>query len=50
MRDKIRLQSTESYYFYKTDKNKRKSPDKLEIKKFDPIVRKHVMFKEEKLK
>lgn len=50
MRDKIRLQSSESSYFYTTDKNKRKSPDKLKIKKYDPIVRKHVLFEEEKLK
>lgn len=50
MRDKIRLQSTESDYFYTTDKNKRKSPNKLKMKKYDPILRKHVVFEEEKLK
>lgn len=50
MRDKVKLQSTESDYFYTTDKNKRKSPDKLKFRKYDPIVRKHVMFEEEKLK
>lgn len=50
MRDKIRLQSTESPHFYTTDKNKRKSPNKLELKKFDPVLRKHVLYKEEKLK
>ncbi|HET8902640.1 MAG TPA: 50S ribosomal protein L33, partial [Saccharospirillum sp.] len=33
-----------------TDKNKRTTPDKLEFKKFDPVVRKHVMFKEAKIK
>ncbi|KUJ71324.1 50S ribosomal protein L33 [Thiomicrospira sp. WB1] len=50
MRDKIKLKSTESAYFYTTDKNKRNMPGKFEIKKFDPIVRKHVIFKEAKIK
>ncbi|WP_028670253.1 50S ribosomal protein L33 [Saccharospirillum impatiens] len=51
MRDKIKLVSSAGTgYFYTTDKNKRNSPDKLEFKKFDPVVRKHVMFKEAKIK
>lgn len=50
MRDKIKLKSTESAYFYTTDKNKRNMPSKFEIKKYDPIVRKHVIFKEAKIK
>lgn len=50
MREKVKLQSTESDYFYTADKNKRKKPDKLKFKKYDPIVRKHVLFEEEKLK
>jgi large subunit ribosomal protein L33 len=50
MRDKVKLQSTESSYFYTTNKNKRKSPEKLKMKKYDPIVRKHVLFEEDKLK
>jgi len=50
MRDKIKLKSTESAYFYTTDKNKRKKPDKLKLRKYDPIVRKHVLFEEERLK
>lgn len=50
MRDKVKLQSTESDYFYTTDKNKRKSPEKLKFKKYDPILRKHVLFEEGKLK
>jgi large subunit ribosomal protein L33 len=37
-------------HFYTTDKNKRNTPDKLEFKKFDPVVRKHVMYKEAKIK
>lgn len=51
MRDKIRLVSTAGTgYFYTTDKNKRTMPEKFEIKKFDPVVRKHVLFKEAKIK
>lgn len=37
-------------HFYTTTKNKRIQPDKLEMKKFDPRVRKHVMYKEAKIK
>lgn len=44
----IRLKSSESPYFYSTMKNKNNSKGRLEIKKYDPVVRKHVMFKEEK--
>ncbi|AIY63859.1 MULTISPECIES: 50S ribosomal protein L33 [Pseudoalteromonadaceae] len=51
MRDKIRLVSTAGTgYFYTTDKNKRNMPEKMEIKKYDPKVRKHVIFKEAKIK
>ncbi len=51
MRDKIRLVSTAGTgYFYTTDKNKRTMPAKMEIKKYDPKVRKHVVFKEAKIK
>jgi large subunit ribosomal protein L33 len=37
-------------HFYTTDKNKRTTPDKLEMKKYDPVVRKHVLYKEGKIK
>ncbi len=51
MRDKIRLNSTAGTgHFYTTDKNKRNMPGKMEIKKFDPVVRKHVIYKEGKIK
>ncbi|MDA9901128.1 MAG: 50S ribosomal protein L33 [Gammaproteobacteria bacterium] len=51
MRDKIRLNSTANTgHFYTTDKNKRTMPDKMEIKKFDPVARKHVIYKEAKIK
>ena len=50
-REKIKLESTAGTgFFYTTRKNKQNTPDKLEIKKYDPIARKHVMFKEAKLK
>ena len=51
MREKIRMNSTAGTgHFYTTDKNKRTTPDKIEIKKFDPVVRKHVIYKEAKIK
>ncbi|WP_136255529.1 MULTISPECIES: 50S ribosomal protein L33 [Halomonadaceae] len=51
MRDKIRMVSSAGTgHFYTTDKNKRNTPDKLEFKKFDPTIRKHVMYKEAKIK
>jgi large subunit ribosomal protein L33 len=51
MRDKIKLLSTaDTGHFYTTTKNKRTMPDKLELKKYDPVVRKHVLFKEAKIK
>ncbi len=50
-REKIKLESSAGTgHFYTTTKNKRTSPDKLEIKKYDPVARKHVMYKEGKLK
>lgn len=51
MRDKIKLVSSAGTgYFYTTDKNKKTTPDKLEFKKYDPVVRQHVLFKEAKIK
>ena len=51
MRDNIKLVSSAGTgHFYTTTKNKRTTPDKLEMKKFDPVVRKHVMYKEAKIK
>jgi len=50
-RDKIRLVSSAGTgHFYTTSKNKRNMPEKMEIKKYDPVVRKHVMYKEAKIK
>jgi large subunit ribosomal protein L33 len=51
MREKIKLVSSAGTgHFYTTSKNKRTHPDKMEIKKFDPKARKHVLYKEGKLK
>ena len=51
MREKIKLESTAGTgYFYTTTKNKTTMPEKMEIKKYDPKARKHVAFKETKLK
>jgi large subunit ribosomal protein L33 len=51
MREKIKLLSTaDTGHFYVTTKNKRLHPDKMEMKKFDPVARKHVVYKETKIK
>lgn len=44
----IRLKSTESGHMYHTRKNKRNHPDRMEMRKYDPIVRRHVLYREEK--
>mgnify|MGYP000604372633 CR=1 FL=1 len=50
-REKIKLVSTAGTgFFYTTTKNKRNTPDKFEFRKYDPVVRKHVAFKEAKIK
>ena len=51
MREKIKLvSSADTGHYYTTTKNKRSTPDKLELKKYDPVVRKHVVYREEKIK
>ncbi len=48
---KIKLLSTaDTGYFYVTEKNARTKTDKLGFKKYDPVARKHVEFKETKIK
>jgi large subunit ribosomal protein L33 len=48
---KIKLISTaDTGYFYVTKKNSRTQTEKLSMKKYDPVVRKHVDFKETKIK
>jgi large subunit ribosomal protein L33 len=51
MREKIKLVSTaDTGHYYTTMKNKRNDPDKLEMVKYDPVVRKRVAYKEGKVK
>jgi len=50
-REKIKLLSTaDTGFYYTTTKNRKTTPDKLEFKKYVPIARKHVVFKEAKIK
>lgn len=50
-REKIKLVSKKgSKHYYTTTKNKRNRPEKLELKKYDPTLRKHIIFKETKIK
>lgn len=51
MREKIKLvSSANTGYFYTTTKNKKGSTEKLVLKKYDPVVRQHVEFKEQKMR
>ena len=51
MREKIKLVSSAGTgHYYTTTKNRRTTPDKLEFKKYDPVVRKHVLYREDKIK
>ena len=48
-REKIKLESTAGTgHFYTTTKNKRSTPDKLEIKKYNPALRRHTLHREVK--
>ncbi len=48
---KIRLNSTaDTGFYYVTKKNSRTQTEKLVLRKYDPVVRKHVEFKEGKIK
>lgn len=47
----IKLVSTaDTGFYYVTKKNPRNSTDKMAFRKYDPVVRKHVLFKESKIK
>ena len=47
----IKMVSTaETGFYYVTKKNPRTQTEKLELRKYDPVARKHVMFKESKIK
>ncbi|HEX3036633.1 MAG TPA: 50S ribosomal protein L33 [Thermodesulfobacteriota bacterium] len=44
----VKLKSSESPHIYYTKKNKRNTTERLQLRKYDPVVRKHVLYKEEK--
>ncbi len=47
----VRLVSTaDTGYFLVKKRNPKKQPEKLSFRKYDPVVRKHVEFKEQKIK
>jgi large subunit ribosomal protein L33 len=50
MREKVKMKSTESAHYYTTTKNKRNTTEKLKLMKYDPIVKKHVLYEEGKIK
>ncbi|ARC54991.1 50S ribosomal protein L33 [Candidatus Riesia sp. GBBU] len=51
LRKKIKLVSlSKTGHFYTTIKNKRNTKYKLKIKKFDPIIRKHIFYEEKSIK
>lgn len=50
-REKIKLvSSADTGHFYTTTKNKKTHPEKMELMKYDPIARRHVLYKESKIK
>jgi large subunit ribosomal protein L33 len=44
------VSSADTGFYYVTKKNPRTKTEKLELKKYDPVARKHVVFKESKIK
>ncbi|NQW11862.1 MAG: 50S ribosomal protein L33 [Alphaproteobacteria bacterium] len=44
------ISTADTGYFYVTKKNPRTKTEKLELRKYDPVARKHVLFKESKIK
>jgi large subunit ribosomal protein L33 len=47
----VKMESTAGTgYFVTTTKNPRNHPEKMELKKYDPVIRKHVIFKEKIVK
>ncbi len=47
-RDNTKLKSTESPHCCYTTKNKANSPQRLELRKFDPVIGRHVIYRESK--
>lgn len=50
-REKIKLvSSADTGFYYTTYKNKQNTTEKLKLMKYDPVIRKHVEFVEDKIK
>ncbi|MEM1282537.1 MAG: 50S ribosomal protein L33 [Chlamydiota bacterium] len=47
-REKIKLKSSKSHHHYYTVKNKTQTPERIKLRKYDPVVREHVEYKETK--
>lgn len=47
-RSYVKLQSSESPHCYYVQKNRRNTSGRLELRKYDPVVRKHVIYREGK--
>ena len=51
VREKVRMNSSaKTGHFYTTEKNKRNTTEKLKMRKYDPVVRKTVVYEEAKIK
>ncbi len=48
VRVNVKLRSTESHHMYVTTKNPRTTPQRMEKRKYDPIAKRHVLYKESK--
>ena len=44
----VKMSSTESSHRFTTTKNKRNTPQRLALKRYDPVLRRHALFREEK--
>jgi len=44
----VKMRSTESSHMYLTEKNRRNNANRLELRKYDPVLRRHVIYKETK--
>ena len=47
-RQLVKMRSTESTHMYITSKNRRNNPNRMELRKFDPVLRRHVIYREAK--
>jgi len=47
-RTPVKLKSSASPHCYMTTKNKQRTPEKLELRKYDPITRRHELYREQK--